>query len=108
MENPSKIIRLNIFFIILLFLIGLGISSFLFYARIRFQLGAVLNELVILGVLSLVIYTVFTNVRFDDMSITRKLRMGLLLTLMIYVVGFVISFALQPEYIRRATPAVMS
>ena len=99
MENPRKIIRLNIFFIVLLFLIGLGISSFLFYARIRFQLGAVLNELVILGVLVLVIFTVFTNVRFDDMSITRKLRMGLLLTLLIYVVGFVISFALQPEYI---------
>ena len=98
MENPTKIIRLNIVFIILLFLTGLGISSFLFYARIRFTLGAILNEAVIIGVLVLVLYTVFSNVRFEEMSITRKLRWGLLLMLMIYIVGFVIAFMLQPEY----------
>ncbi len=99
MQNPTKIIRLNIVFIILLFLTGLGISSFLHYARIRFQLGAVINEIVILGALALVLYTVFTNVRFEEMSITKKLRTGLLLLLLIYTVGFVISFTLQPEYI---------
>lgn len=98
MENPSKILRLNIVFIILLFLTGLGISSFLFYARIRFTLGVVLNEAVIIGVLVLVLYTVFTNGRLDEMSITRKLRSGLLLMLAIYTVGFVIAFMLQPEY----------
>ena len=103
MENPSKILRLNIVFIILLFLTGLGISSFLFYARIRFTLGVVLNEAVIIGVLVLVLYTVFTNGRLDEMSITRKLRSGLLLMLAIYTVGFVIAFMLQPEYM----PAVM-
>lgn len=98
MEKPSKIIRLNIVFIVLFFLTGLGISSFLFYARVRFILGAILNEAVILGVLALVLYTVFTNTRFDEISITRKLRWGLLLMLIIYIVGFVVAFMLQPEY----------
>lgn len=98
MDKPSKIIRLNIVFIILLFLTGLGISSFLFYAKIRFTLGAILNEFVIVSLLVLVLYTVFTNTRIEEMSITSKLRWGLLLMLIIYVVGFVVAFMFQPEY----------
>jgi serine phosphatase RsbU (regulator of sigma subunit) len=95
MQNPIKKIRLHSIFIVLLFLAGFGVSTFFYYARVR---GAFINEMVILGALSLVFYTSFTNVRFDEMSITRKLRVGLVLLLLIYVVGFVISFALQPEF----------
>ncbi len=99
MEQPSKINKLNLVFIALLFAAGLTISSFTFYAKVRFFMGGILNELMIIGIVSLTVYTAFTYARFDDISITRKLRLALLFVVLIYAVGFITSSTVQPEYI---------
>ena len=99
MEEPSKINKLNLFFIALLFAVGLAVNSFTFYAKVRFFLGGVLNELFIIAIVSLTVYTAFTYARFDAISITRKLRLALLFIVLIYAVGFIAASAVQPEYI---------
>jgi sigma-B regulation protein RsbU (phosphoserine phosphatase) len=99
MEEPSKINKLNLFLIALLFAVGLAVNSFTFYAKVRFFLGGVLNELLIIGIVSLTVYTAFTYAKFDAISITRKLRLALLFIVLIYAVGFITASTAQPEYI---------
>lgn len=99
MEKPAIKDKLHIFFVLLLFASGLVLNSFLYYAKLRFGWGEMLNELINISVLSLILYSSFKTSRFEDISITQKLRLSLLLVILIYVVGYACVATVQPEFI---------
>ncbi len=84
---------------VVLFLLSLGINSFSFLARVRFSTGNFLNEVLVIGFIGLSIYAVLRFTGWDSMSITKRLRIALLMVVAIYVVGIGITTAAKPEFI---------
>ncbi len=99
MKKPPIVNKVHLLLIVALFAVGLAISSFSFYAKVRFFAVVVLNELVIMSVVVVVLYSSQKHSMFDEVSITRRLRLALLFVVLIYVIGFASVHFTEPEYI---------
>lgn len=98
MKIPSRSKNLYYLFVLLLVLAGLTVNAFTYYARVRLGLAVWFNELVVVSLMA-AIRTLFQRASFEEISITRRLRISMLLFVLIYVAGFAAVSVTQPEYL---------
>ncbi len=91
--------KLPFFIIPLILAINLLTNTFAYYTRIMMKWNIYLNELFVIGILVLILQTIFRSSRFDEMGITQRLRLALLIMMGIYITGMIIISLTEPEYI---------
>lgn len=90
--------RFSWLLIILLTVGAFFVNSMAFYIRVRFTVMSVFSELTIIALLGLLVRATTQNTRLEDLSLTQKLRLSLLVVLVIYIVGFSAVALAQPEF----------
>lgn len=98
MDPKNKLFRVALIFIPILFVIGVILNSFMFYAKIRFSAGDWGSELLSIAIIGLVLYVAFNYPRFESISITQKLRLSLFFVVTIYGVGLLMTLVTQPVF----------
>ncbi len=94
-----KLIDRFSFPLVLFFSVGTFLVNSVAYSiRIRLGILDVLSEILILGILALLVRATANHPRVEGLSLTQKLRLGLLLVLIIYLVGFIAAASSQPEF----------
>lgn len=99
MKRPSLPHRIYYLLMMVLMIMGLAVNAFTYYAKVRVTLAVWLNECIVIALLAIVISVLFRRLTFEDVSLTKRLRISLLLFVLIYVIGFASVAFTQPEYL---------
>ncbi len=91
--------KLPFIIIPLILLINLLTNTLAYYTRVLIKWNIYLNEMFVIGILVLIFLTLFRSSRFDEIGITQRLRLALLIVMGFFISGMVVIALTEPEFV---------